>query len=57
MVRVVDCHAGVLGSNPVYPKIFPFGIALMVSEVFDKLMQSNSVMLCARDLFILTADL
>ena len=25
------------------PKIFPFGITLMVSEVFDELMQSNSV--------------
>ena len=22
MVRVVDCHAGVLGSNPCGPKIF-----------------------------------
>ena len=53
MVRVVDCHAGVLAD----PKIFPFGIALMVSEVFEELMQSNSVMLCAFDLFTLTADL
>ena len=26
MVRVVDCHAGVLGSNPGGPKDFPFGI-------------------------------
>ena len=41
MVRVVDCHAGVLGSNPSGPKDFPFGIALMVSEVFDELMQRN----------------
>ena len=54
---MVDCHAGVLGSNPSGPKDFFFGIALMVSEVFDELMQSNSVTLCARDLFTLTADL
>ena len=40
MVRVVHCHAGVLGSNPGGPKdFFPFGVALMVSEVFDELMQ------------------
>ena len=26
MVRVVDCHAGVLGSNPGGPKILPLGI-------------------------------
>ena len=26
MVRVVDCHAGILGSNPGGPKIFPLGI-------------------------------
>ena len=26
MVRVVDCHAGVLGSNPGGPKDFPLGI-------------------------------
>ena len=26
MVRVVDCHAGVLGSNPGGPRIFPLGI-------------------------------
>ena len=41
MVRVVDCHAGVLGSNPGGPKDFSlWNIALMVSEVFDELMQS-----------------
>ena len=57
MVRVVDCHAGVLVRFLADPKIFPFGIALMVSEVFDELMQCNSVTLCARDLFTLTADL
>ena len=39
MVREVDCQAGVLGSNPGGPKGFPFGITLMVSEVFDELMQ------------------
>ena len=27
MVRVVDCHTGDLGSNPVDGKIFPSGIA------------------------------
>ena len=26
MVRVVDCHAGVLGSNPGGPRYFPLGI-------------------------------
>ena len=26
MVRVVDCHAEVLGSNPGGPKDFPLGI-------------------------------
>ena len=26
MVRVVDCHAGVLGLNPGGPKDFPLGI-------------------------------
>ena len=43
MVRVVDYHPGILGLNPGGPKDFPFGIALMVSEVFDELMQSNLV--------------
>ena len=57
MVRVDDCHAGVLGSNSGGPKDFSLGIALMVSEVFYELMQSNSVTLCAQDLFTLTADL
>ena len=26
MVRVVDCHTGVLGSNPGGPRYFPLGI-------------------------------
>ena len=26
MIRVVDCHAGVLGSNPGGPRYFPLGI-------------------------------
>ena len=26
MVRVADCHAGVLGSNPGGPRYFPLGI-------------------------------
>ena len=30
MVRVVDCHAEVLGSNPGGPKIFPFGITAVL---------------------------
>ena len=29
MVRVVDCHAGVLGSNPGGPRYFPLGITSM----------------------------
>ena len=34
MVRVVDCHAGVLGLNPGGPKIFPRGIT-SVKYLFD----------------------
>ena len=41
MVRVVDCHAGVLGSNPGGPKIFSpwnyfisLGIALQMRQGF-----------------------
>ena len=33
MVRVVDCHAGVLGSNPSGLKYFPCGITLLVAAV------------------------
>ena len=33
MVRVVDCHAGVLGSYPGGPKYFPFGITSLVAAV------------------------
>ena len=33
MVRVVDCHAGVLGSNPGGPKDFPLGITSLVAAV------------------------
>ena len=33
MVRVVDCHAGVLGSNPGGPKYFPLGITSLVAAV------------------------
>ena len=33
MVRVVDCHAGVLGWNPGGPKDFPLGITLLVAVV------------------------
>ena len=31
MVSVVDCHAGVLGSNPGGPKDFPLGITSLLS--------------------------
>ena len=33
MVRVVDCHAGVLGWNPGGPKDFPLGIISLVAAV------------------------
>ena len=33
MVRVVDCHTGVLGSNPGVPKDFPLGITSLVAVV------------------------
>ena len=33
MVRVVDCHTGVLGSNPGEPKDFPLGITSLVAAV------------------------
>ena len=33
MVRVVDCHAGVLGLNPGGPRYFPFGITTLVAAV------------------------
>ena len=33
MVKVVDCQAGVLGSNPCGPKRFPLGITSLVAAV------------------------
>ena len=33
MVRVVDCHAGILGLNPGGPKDFPLGITSLVAAV------------------------
>ena len=36
MVRVADCHAGVLGSNPGEPKDFPLGITSLVAAVIRK---------------------
>ena len=36
MVRMVDCHAGVLGSNPGGPKDFPLGITSLVAAVIRK---------------------
>ena len=36
MVRVVDCHAGVLGSNPDGPRYFPLGITSLVAAVIPK---------------------
>ena len=38
MVRVVDCQAGVLGSNPGGPRYFPLGIT---SDVEDELRNSS----------------
>ena len=32
-VRVADCHAGVLGSNPGGPRYFPLGITSLVAAV------------------------
>ena len=40
MVRVVDCHAGVLGSNPGGPRIFPLGITL---SLYPARRETNSV--------------
>ena len=34
MVRVVDCHAGVLGSNPGDPKDFPLGITSRQNRLY-----------------------
>ena len=34
MVRVVDCHAGVLGSNPGGPRYFPLGITTILCNLF-----------------------
>ena len=36
MVNVVDCHAGVLGSNPGGPKDFPLGITSLVAAVIQE---------------------
>ena len=33
MVRLVDCHAAVLGSNPGGPRYFPLGITSLVAAV------------------------
>ena len=33
MVRVADCHTGVLGSNPRGPRYFPLGITTLVAAV------------------------
>ena len=33
MVRVADCHTGVLGSNPGGPRYFPLGITSLVAAV------------------------
>ena len=38
MVRVVDCHAGVLGSNPGGPRYFPLGITSLVAAVIRELL-------------------
>ena len=40
MVRVVDCHTGVLGSNPDGPKYFPLGIT---SQLIEHLANTTSV--------------
>ena len=44
MVRVVDCHAGVLSSNPSGPRYFPLGITSQrkaTSFVFLKMKWSS----------------
>ena len=33
MVRVADCHKGVLGSNPSGPRYFTLGITSLVAAV------------------------
>ena len=33
MVKVVDCHTGVLGSNPGGPKYYPLGITSLVAAL------------------------
>ena len=33
MVRVAECHAGVLGSNPGGPRYFPLEITTLVAAV------------------------
>ena len=40
MVRVVDCHAGVLGSIPGGPKYFPLGITSNLKKVRIGLLNS-----------------
>ena len=37
MVRVADCHTGVLGLNPGGPKDFPLGITSDVKDVVEAL--------------------
>ena len=46
MVRVVDCHAGVLGSNPGGPKDFPLGIISTISHSFSNLGLKSALLAC-----------
>ena len=57
MVRVVDCHAGDLGSNPGDPKYFPLGInqhflldlyLTFMQQILKRVSQYNQI-----DLFIM----
>ena len=40
MVRVVDCNAGVLSSNPGGPRYFPLGITSTINEDRDQMLHS-----------------
>ena len=46
MVRVVDCHAGVLGLNPGGPKDFPLGITTSQRGVQANHMNPLSIRHC-----------
>ena len=49
MVRVVDCHAGVLDSNPGGPKIFSLWNCFTVDELSKKMCQRVSLSMSCLD--------